>query len=57
MKNYNFQYEFEGKYRKYETSNKHKIPITMNLNNTEYKQQQLEFIRNLYPKGVNKQIN
>lgn len=56
MENYNFEYEFEGKYRKYKTSNKHRIPIIMNLNDMEYKQQQIEFIRNLFPNGLNKQI-
>lgn len=56
MKNYNLQYKFEGKYRKYKTSNKHRIPIEMNINNEEYNQEQIEFLRELYPNGLNKQI-
>ena len=57
MIDYNYEYQFEGEYSKYKTSNKYRIPIKSNINNSKYKQQQLEFIRNLFPKGLNKQFN
>ena len=55
MKNYNFEYQYKiyyktGKQREY------KVPIQTNVNNTEYEQEQIEFLKELYPNGLNKQI-
>ncbi|MBA7467087.1 hypothetical protein ES707_02283 [subsurface metagenome] len=55
MKNYNFEYKYSiysktGKQREY------KVPIRMNIDNTEYNQEQREFLISLYPNGLNKQI-
>jgi len=54
MINYNYEYkykEFKGNYRVY------RVPITQNIDNTEYNQQTIQFLRNKYPNGLNKQIN
>lgn len=56
MKTYNFEYKFDGKYRKYKTSAKYRTPIKNSIDNKHYIQQQVEFLRELYPKGLNKQI-
>ena len=55
MKNYNFEYKYSiysktGKQREY------KVPIETNIDNTEYNQEQREFLISLYPNGLNKQI-
>ncbi|MFW9973414.1 MAG: hypothetical protein ACFFDF_24735 [Candidatus Odinarchaeota archaeon] len=52
MRNYDFEYC----YRPYnQKQRKYKIPIEIKLNNEQYKQEQLKFIRELFPNGINKQ--
>lgn len=54
MKNYNIEYQYK-QYKQH--PRKYIIPIKVNINNNQYNQQQLNFIRNLFPKGLNKQPN
>ena len=54
MINYNYQYkyyQYKGNYREY------RVPISKNIDNTIHRQEQIEFLRSLYPNGLNKQIN
>jgi len=54
MINYNYEYkqmEYNNKFRMY------RVPIIQNIDNTEYNQQTIQFLRNKYPNGLNKQIN
>ena len=54
MINYNFEYKFK-EYEQKQT--RFRIPIKMDLNNDQYKQEQLEFLRELFPQGLNKKLN
>ena len=45
--NYNFEYENNRKYR---------VPIILNLDNSEYKQETIEFLRKKYSQGLNKKL-
>lgn len=52
MKNYNFEYKYSI-YNKTGKQREYKVPIKMNIDNTEYEQEQREFLRSLYPNGLN----
>ena len=49
MRNYKFEYQYKTYKQQYR---KYKVPIEKNLDNTEYKQQTIEFLRELYPNGL-----
>ena len=53
MIDYNFEYRFR-EYNQKQT--RFRIPIKMNLNNEQYKKEQLEFLRGLFPQGLNKKL-
>lgn len=53
MKNYNFEYQYKDYKQK---QREYKVPIKMNITNEQYKQQQIEILRELYPNGLNKRI-
>jgi len=46
-------YNYEYQYREYKQHpRKYRVPIDKNINNEEYKKEQLEFIRKLFPNGL-----